>query len=92
MIVEAWHGAFVFGRDAGEAFFRSFYLDQACAVQLQVQQAAALDGIAVRTIPQPAQERHLQDMAASDWYGYEGALEWHAIRRRLDAEAPQYRD
>jgi ribulose-5-phosphate 4-epimerase/fuculose-1-phosphate aldolase len=90
MIVEAWHGAFVFGRDAGEAFFRSFYLDQACAVQLEVQKSAA-GGATIRTIPEAEQSRHLADMAVSDWYGYEGALEWHAIRRRLDAEMPHYR-
>lgn len=90
MIVEAWHGAFVFGRDAGEAFFRSFYLDQACTVQLQVQQAAAA-GAAIRTIPQVECDRHLCDMKASDWYAYEGELEWLAIRRRLDAETPHYR-
>ncbi len=90
MIVEAWHGAFVFGRTAGEAFFRMFYLDQACAVQLQVQEAAAA-GAKIRTIPEAEQTRHLGDMAASDWYGYEGDLEWTAIRRRLDTEAPHYR-
>lgn len=90
MIVEAWHGAFVFGRDAGEAFFRSFYLDQACAVQLEVQKSAG-GGATIRTIPEAEQRRHLTDMAVSDWYGYEGALEWHAIRRRLDAEMPHYR-
>lgn len=32
MIVKVWHGTFVFGRSAGEALFRAFYLDQACAV------------------------------------------------------------
>jgi len=90
MIVEAWHGAFVFGTSAGEAFFRSFYLDQACAVQLEVQKSGA-GGATIRTIPEAEQARHLADMAVSDWYGYEGELEWHAIRRRLDAEAPHYK-
>jgi ribulose-5-phosphate 4-epimerase/fuculose-1-phosphate aldolase len=88
-IVEAWHGAFVFGSTAGEAFFRSFYLDQACAVQLEVQQSAA-GGATIRKIPQTEIKRHLDDMAGSDWYGYEGELEWEAIRRRLDVEAPHY--
>ncbi len=61
-IVEAWHGAFVFGTTAGETFFRSFYLDQACAVQLEVQQAAA-GGATIRKIPDHEIERHLNDMA-----------------------------
>lgn len=89
-IIEAWHGAFVFGRDAGEAFFRSFYLDQACAMQLEVQKSAA-GGATIRKIPEAEQARHLRDMAASDWYAYEGELEWAAIRRRLDFEAKAYR-
>ncbi len=89
-IVEAWHGAFVFGSSAGEAFFRTFYLDQACAVQLEVQQSAA-GGAKIRQIPEREIKRHLSDMAVSDWYGYEGELEWIAIRRRLDVEAPHYR-
>ncbi len=85
MIVEARHGAFVFGRNAGETFFRSVYLDQACAVQLEVQKSAA-GGATIRTIPEAEQRRRLSVMSASDWYRYEGELEWHAIRRRLDAE------
>ncbi|MCC0066185.1 MAG: class II aldolase/adducin family protein [Rhodovulum sp.] len=89
-IVEAWHGAFVFGATAGEAFFRSFYLDQACAVQLEVQKSAA-GGATIREIPEAEIRRHLTDMGNSDWYGYEGKLEWLAIRRRLEAEAPHYR-
>jgi ribulose-5-phosphate 4-epimerase/fuculose-1-phosphate aldolase len=88
-IVEAWHGAFVFGSTAGEAFFRSFYLDQACSVQLEVQKSAA-GGATIREIPEHEIKRHLADMSTSDWYGYEGELEWVAIRRRLDVEAPHY--
>jgi ribulose-5-phosphate 4-epimerase/fuculose-1-phosphate aldolase len=63
MIVEAWHGAFVFGTSAGEAFFRSFYLDQACAVQLEVQKSGA-GGATIRTIPKAEQARHLAAAAA----------------------------
>ena len=89
-IIEAWHGAFVFGSNAGGAFFHSFYLDQACAVQLEVQSAAA-GGAKIRKIPEPEIKRHLADMVVSDWYGYEGELEWLAIRRRLDVEAKHYK-
>jgi hypothetical protein len=41
-------------------------------------------------IQNAGRSRHLADMAVSDRYDHEGALEGHAIRRRLDAEAPQY--
>lgn len=90
MIIEAFHGAFVLGRNAGEAFFRSFYLDQACAVQLAAQQAGAAGGD-LMTLTQCEIDRHLADMAKSDWYGYEGELEWTACRRALDREMPHYR-
>ena len=79
----------MFGTTAGETFFRSFYLDQACAVQLEVQKSAA-GGATIREIPEREIQRHLSDMAVSDWYGYEGELEWLAVRRRLNVEMPHY--
>ncbi len=90
MIVEAFHGAFVLGRTVGEAFFKAFYLDQACSVQLAVQAAGAA-GADLTTLGQAEIDRHLADMAKSDWYGYEGALEWAACLRCLDREAPAYK-
>jgi ribulose-5-phosphate 4-epimerase/fuculose-1-phosphate aldolase len=90
MIVEAFHGAFVLGRTVGEAFFRSFYLDQACAVQLEVQSAGAA-GATLMTLGQPEIDRHLADMAKSDWYGYDGELEWKACLRCVDRESPDYK-
>ena len=90
MIVEAFHGAFVLGRSVGEAFFKSFYLDQAAAVQLAVQAAGAA-GAEIMTFSQAEVDRHLADMAKSSWYGYEGQLEWEACLRALDREAPHYK-
>lgn len=90
MIVEAFHGAFVLGRTVGEAFFKAFYLDQACNVQLAVQSAGAA-GADIMTLSQAEIDRHLADMAKSAWYGYEGQLEWEACRRALDREAPVYK-
>jgi len=90
MIVEAFHGAFVLGRTVGEAFFKSFYLDQVCSVQLAVQ-AAAATGEEIMTLSQDEIDRHLKDMAKSDWYAYEGELEWNACLRCMDREAPEYK-
>ena len=59
------------------------------AIQLAVQQAGA-SGAELMTLSQSEIDRHLIDMAKSDWYGYEGELEWNACRRRLDAEMPHY--
>ncbi len=36
-------------------------------------------------------DRHLQDMSKSDWYAYEGELEWNACLRCMDREAPEYK-
>ena len=90
MIVEAFHGAFVLGRTVGEAFFKAFYLDQACSVQLAVQAAGAA-GAELMTLSQAEIDRHLADMKKSNWYGYEGELEWQACLRALDREAPAYK-
>jgi ribulose-5-phosphate 4-epimerase/fuculose-1-phosphate aldolase len=90
MIVEAFHGAFVLGRTVAEAFFKSFYLDQACAVQLAVQSAGAA-GAELMTFSQSEIDRQLADMSKSDWYGYEGELEWAACLRCMDREAPEYK-
>jgi ribulose-5-phosphate 4-epimerase/fuculose-1-phosphate aldolase len=90
MIVEAFHGAFVLGRTVGEAFFKSFYLDQACSVQLAVQAAGAA-GAELMTLRQDEIDRHLKDMAKSDWYAYGGELEWNACLRCMDREAPEYK-
>ena len=53
-------------------------------------QKSAADGATIRAIPEQEIKRHLADMSTSDWYGYEGELEWLAIRRRLDVEGPHY--
>lgn len=89
MIVEAFHGAFILGRTPAEAFFKAFYLDQACSVQLQVQAAGAA-GVELMTFAPDEIERHLADMRKSAWYGYEGALEWEALMRCAPREAPQH--
>jgi ribulose-5-phosphate 4-epimerase/fuculose-1-phosphate aldolase len=90
MIVEAFHGAFVLGRTVGEAFFKAFYLDQACAVQLEAQ-AAVAGGATLMRFRQDEIDRHLADMANSNWYGYEGQLEWEALLRCADREFPAYK-
>lgn len=89
MIVEAFHGAFVLGSSAAEAFFKSFYLDQACSVQLAMQGAAAA-GSELLEMSQAETGNHLNSMAASDWYAYQGELEWRACLRMLDKEMPHY--
>jgi len=65
-------------------------LYQACRVQLEIQ-AAATSGEEIMTFRQDEIDRHLQDMAKSDWYAYECELEWNACPRCMDREAPEYK-
>lgn len=81
------HGYYVLGRSASEAFFRAYYLRQACAVQVKV--------LSMGEEPQvidPQQVARFQDqMYASPHYNYDGTTEWAALLRKLDREQPDYK-
>lgn len=87
ILIEAFHGAFILGRSVADAFFKTFYLDQACNVQL----AAQSTGQKVMAFSAEEQARHLHDMHRSGWYHYDGSFEWPALLRICDREAPQYK-
>ena len=61
-----------------------------CSMGADAGQSAS-GGATIRKIPEVEINRHLKDMATSEWYGYEGDLEWAAIRRSLDSERPLYK-
>lgn len=88
ILIEAFHGAFVIGRSVAEAFFKVFYLDQACNVQL----AAQATGGKVMQFDEREQARHLYDMHKSGWYFYDGSFEWPALQRITARRAPFYCD
>jgi len=81
------HGYYALGRTAAEAFFRAYYLRQACAVQVKV--------MAMRDKPHliDRQEvaRFQDQMYASPDYHYDGSTEWTALLRKLEREQPDYR-
>lgn len=87
ILIEAFHGAFITGRTVAEAFFKMFYIDQACNVQL----AAQATGKPLMIFSEEEQEQHLFDMHKSGWYFYDGSFEWPALRRICDREAPYYK-
>lgn len=81
------HGYYVLGRSAAEAFFRAYYLRQACAVQVKVLSM----GDEARVID-PQQVARFQDqMYGSEHYNYDGSTEWAALVRKLDREQPDYK-
>jgi len=81
------HGYYVLGRSASEAFFRTYYLRQACSVQVKVlsmgQEPHVID---------PQEVARFQDqMYSSPHYNYDGSTEWAALLRKLDRDQPDYK-
>ena len=71
---------------AGEAFFRSFYLRQACEIQIQAMSTSR----ELHLISDTQAERFQEQMYASPHYNYDGATEWPGLIRKLDRECPGY--
>ncbi len=86
LLISRNHGHYAFGRVAGEAFFRSFFLKQACEIQLQ----AMATGRELHLIPDDEAERFQEQMYASPHYNYDGATEWPGLIRKLARECPGY--
>jgi len=90
IIISRHHGYYVLGRCASEAFFRAYYLRQACSVQMKAAATAAGTGDRVAPID-PQRVAMIQDqMAASENYHYDGSTEWAALLRKLDRSCPDY--
>jgi ribulose-5-phosphate 4-epimerase/fuculose-1-phosphate aldolase len=82
------HGVLTIGRSIAEAFRRLYFLEQACAVQLQVMQA----GRAPRLPGKGVAERTARNWESGDaGIGTAEPREWHALLRRLDRLDPGYR-
>ena len=80
------HGLLTVGRTVPEAFVSMYLFETACMVQVRAQAG----GARLRRIPQP-----IVDGGDAQWEavtrGTRGALAWPALRRRLDALDPTYR-
>ncbi len=86
LLISRNHGHYAFGRVAAEAFFRSFFLRQACEIQVQ----AMSTGRELHLIPDDEARRFQEQMYASPHYNYDGATEWPGLVRKLDRECPGY--
>ncbi|WP_428827939.1 class II aldolase/adducin family protein [Azonexus sp. IMCC34842] len=86
------HGTLAVGRSMAEAFARIWRLERACRFQLAAQSA----GVPLRQLPAEVIARTLEQ--AKVLYGPlasfmpSGKREWAALLRRLDREAPGYRN
>jgi len=81
------HGYYVLGRSASEAFFRAYYLRQACSVQIKVLSM----GEEPHVIDSQELARFQDQMYGSPHYNYDGSTEWAALLRKLEREQPDYR-
>ena len=91
VVVSHHHGYYALGRSASEAFFRAFYLRQACSVQVKAAATAAGAGERMREMD-PQRVAMIEDqMRESAHYHYDGSTEWAALLRKLERECPDYR-
>ncbi len=86
LLISRNHGHYAFGRVAAEAFFRSYFLRQACEIQIQ----AMSTGEELHLISDAEAERFQRQMYASPHYNYDGATEWPGLLRKLDRDCPGY--
>ncbi len=86
LLISRNHGHYSFGRVASEAFFRSFFLRQACEIQIQ----AMSTGRELHLISDAEAKRFQQQMYASPHYNYDGATEWPGLLRKLQRDCPGY--
>ena len=81
------HGYYVLGRSASEAFFRAYFLRQACSTQVKV----LSQGVEPHIIDAAEVSRFKQQMYTSEHYNYDGTTEWAALIRKLEREQPDYK-
>ena len=88
IIITRNHGYYTLGKTAADAFFKAFFLKQACSVQIK--------NLSMRLTPRPIDkqkaEYHWQHMSTSKDYNYDGKTEWTGLLRKLDREQPNYKE
>jgi ribulose-5-phosphate 4-epimerase/fuculose-1-phosphate aldolase len=77
------HGLITVGKTVGEAFWRMFYLEMACSLQMDVLAAGV-----PYSLPSPEMCRKVRDQYLTDFAP--GYYEWPALLRELDLNSPGY--
>ncbi|CEF41825.1 aldolase II superfamily protein [Acetobacter senegalensis] len=79
------HGLLTVGTTVAQAFYRMYYMEQACRIQI----AAQATGMPLHI---PSEEKILRTKKQFDDDPDQGQLIWQALRRKLDREQPDYKD
>ena len=82
------HGYYTLGKTAAEAFFRAYYLEQACSVQVKNLSM----GLTMIQINKQKAAYFWDNMDKSDDYNYDGETEWAALLRKLEREHSNYKE
>ena len=85
------HGYYCLGRTAQEAFFRAYYLRQACEVQYKTLSMTNCDTDKLRLIDDQRESGYKDAMYSSEDYNYDGETEWKGLLRWLEKHAPDYK-
>jgi ribulose-5-phosphate 4-epimerase/fuculose-1-phosphate aldolase len=85
------HGYYCLGRTAQEAFFRAYYLRQACEVQIKALSMVGGDRDRLRLIKRKRETAYRDAMYISGDYNYDGKTEWQGLLRWLDRHSPDFR-
>lgn len=81
------HGYYVMGDTAAAAFFRAYFLRQACSAQIKTMSM----GRELHLIDPQKVARYQDEMKVSPDYNYNGETEWPALIRMLELTQPDYR-
>lgn len=81
------HGYYVVGSTAAAAFFRSFFLCQACSTQVKTVSM----GRPLHLVDPQRMARYQDEMSQSPDYNYDGETEWPGLIRMLEKTQPEYR-
>jgi ribulose-5-phosphate 4-epimerase/fuculose-1-phosphate aldolase len=85
------HGYYCLGRSAQEAFFRAYYLRQACEVQIKALSMVGCDPSCLRLVDAQRESGYRDAMYTSEDYNYDGKTEWQGLLRWLDKHSPDYK-
>ncbi|AKR49550.1 MULTISPECIES: class II aldolase/adducin family protein [Acetobacter] len=78
------HGLLTVGSTVAQAFYRMYYMEQACKIQI----AAQSTGVPLHI---PSEEKILRTKSQFDTDPDQGQMIWKALRRKLDREQPDYK-
>lgn len=81
------HGGYVIGRTPAEAFFFTFYLAQACDIQL----SAMSTGATLHPFTENEVRVHWDEMMSSSEFHFDGSLEWAGWMRSVERYSPDYK-